>query len=356
MKRVFIGFLVILVFPASYVAWLAFSPSHFDPQSWQSPMISHNYGAKPFPPLNVHPLPAGMRDHEHLSTLPDGSLIGGLINGQIIRWSALDAEPKVFATLKGRPLGFDVSLDGTVYVADAFNGLYKVNLDGEVSLLADAVEDGSPIRYANSVAVHSSGRIFFTDASQRYAAKDHGTYPASILDLIDHHRTGRVLMYDPDTQKTIVVKDGFSFANGLALTPDESELLVVETGEYRVHRLSIEPENWGESELLIGDLPGFPDNLHPTENGYWLGIVAPRNGLIDRLAQWPKLRTIVGRLPEWLRPKATRFGRLIHLNEEGEITHHYVDPTGALAFVTSAVTGDFGVCVAQLHGGSLSCF
>ena len=48
--------------------------------------------------------------------------------------------------------------------------------------------------------------------------------------------TGRLLAYSPATQKTTVLTKGLWFANGVALSADESFLAVVETPSVRVTR------------------------------------------------------------------------------------------------------------------------
>ena len=49
--------------------------------------------------------------------------------------------------------------------------------------------------------------------------------------------SGRLLSYNPATKKTHVVAQGFWFANGVALSKDESFIAVVETNTQTVHRV-----------------------------------------------------------------------------------------------------------------------
>src|SRR6185436_11344139 len=113
----------------------------------------------------------------------------------------------------------------------------------KIQVLTDKViinGNDDPIRYADAVVVAKDGKIYFTDASRRFGAKEWGgTFNASVLDILEHTSTGRVLIYDPATQKTGVVISGLSFANGLALSSDEHSLFVAETGEYRVWKVNV---------------------------------------------------------------------------------------------------------------------
>jgi hypothetical protein len=53
---------------------------------------------------------------------------------------------------------------------------------------------------------------------------------------------------------------GLHFANGVALAADESFVAVAETGAYRLTRLWLSSPDPGRSDMLVDNLPGFPDN------------------------------------------------------------------------------------------------
>ncbi|NBV83798.1 hypothetical protein EBR57_06740 [bacterium] len=70
------------------------------------------------------------------------------------------------------------------------------------------------IRWADAVVVAKSGKMYFSDASTRFApAQWGGTFEASILDILEQSATGRILEYDPTTSVTRIVAQGLSFAN-----------------------------------------------------------------------------------------------------------------------------------------------
>jgi len=106
---------------------------------------------------------------------------------------------------------------------------------------------------------------------------------------------------EPRTKATRVLLSNLHFANGVAVSPDQSFVLVVETGAYRVHRLWLDGPRRGESEIFIDNLPGFPDGI--SSNGkdkFWLALVSPRDKTLDLLLPHPFLRKIVLRLPTFL--------------------------------------------------------
>lgn len=93
-------------------------------------------------------------------------------------------------------------------------------------MLADAV-GGDPIRYADAVLVASTGRIYFSDTSPRFAPSVGGdTFEASILNIVEQSSTGRILEYDRASKGVRVIARGLSFANGVALNKDEQSLFV----------------------------------------------------------------------------------------------------------------------------------
>ena len=94
------------------------------------------------------------------------------------------------------------------------------------------------------------------------------------------------------------------FANGIAVSPDNTFLLVVETSAYRVRKVWLDPNREPRSEIIIENLPGMPDGISAGSNGkFWLPLVAPRNALLDKLSQSPKLREMLLRFPKFLNPK-----------------------------------------------------
>jgi sugar lactone lactonase YvrE len=92
-----------------------------------------------------------------------------------------------------------------------------------------------------------------------------------------------------------VVAEGFSFANGVALSADERTLFVAETGRYRVWKVAVAGERLNvaqggspQATVLFDNLPGYPDNLLRGRDGrIWLGFAKPRNPTVDNMAGKP---------------------------------------------------------------------
>ena len=347
-----------LLFPALLaalaVAYLLLWPVPIDPVAWRAPENS-GYTGRFEANTRLQALKfidlGGDSGPEDAAVGPDSAVYVPTHSGKILKVSLERASASPFAQPGGRVLGIEFSGDGTLFAADAYRGLLKIDDTGTATLLADKTEDGSPIRYANDLDIASDGTIYFSDASTRFGAKDHGgTLPASIIDLMEHGANGRVLKYDPATGQTTMILDGLHFANGVALARDETFLLIAETGTYSVLKHWLAGPKAGQTEAILENLPGFPDNINDNPDGtFWLGLVSPRSAPVDGISDSPFLRRIVMRLPARFRPKPQRYGFAIRLAGDGKVLDNLQDPSGDYALVTGAIdTADGKVVVTSL--------
>ena len=297
---------------------------------------------------------------EHITFGPDGKLYTTVASGNILRMNADGSAQEVFANTGGRVLGFDFDSQGNLIAADAAKGLLSIAPDRKTSVLTDSV-DGDPIRYADAVVVAKNGKMYFSDASMRFAPKDWGgTFEASVLDIIEGASTGRILEFDPATRATRVVALGLSFANGVALSADEKSLFVNETGKFRVWKIAVVANalNIGttspQATVLLDNLPGYPDNLMRGLNGkIWLGFAKPRNPVADNMADKPWLRRLTLRLPRALWPVPKSYGHVIAFTEDGKVVADLQDPTGAYPETTAITETKDRLYVQSLHAHGL---
>jgi sugar lactone lactonase YvrE len=254
---------------------------------------------------------------------------------------------QVVVNTGGRPLGFDFTADGRLVVADAIRGLLEIGSDGTITVLADQF-DGDPIRYADAVVIAGDGIMYFTDATRRFSPRELGTFDASVLDILEHSCTGRVLAYEPAHRRTTLVIGGMCFPNGVALSGDGRHLFIAETGSYRLWKVDaaargldvgeLAPAGDARARVIADNLPGFPDNLTRSADGrLWTGLTKPRSAVIDRLAGRPRLRAVTLRLPKSLWPVPPAYGHVIAFDEDGRVLADLQDPAGAIA-ETSGVT------------------
>ncbi len=345
MKRLALTLLAIIV---ATVAWLALSPSPLHPVAWVSSPSSGYTGAyAPNARLASPTLISLGADvaPEHIVLGRDGLLYASVAGGRILRLQPDGSAPQLFATTGGRVLGLDFDSAGNLIAADVFRGLLSITPQGTVSVLADSV-DGTLIGFADAVIVARNGRIYFSDASTRFTTASLGaafdTEAAAILDIVEHSATGRILEFDPATQRVRVVARGLCFANGVALSTDQQSLLVAETGASRIWKIAVRASNLDVStasplaSVLLDQLPGMPDNLMRGLDGrIWVGLPEPRSPFLDTFAAWPMIRKIALRLPEALRPKGTPYGHALAFTEDGQVVDDLQDFSGAFPKVTS---------------------
>ena len=360
MKKVALGLGMLLL---ALMAYLALWPVPIQPVSWKAPAASGYVGPhaanQKLAGLKMIDL-GGEEGPEHVVLARDGKLYTTVLSGNILRMNPDGSGREVFANTGGRVLGFDFDATGNLIAADAIKGLLSISPDRKITVLADQV-GGDPIRYADAVVVARNGKIYLSDASTRFApARWGGTFEASVLDIIEQSSTGRILEYDPATRGTRVVAKGLSFANGVALSQDEKDLFVAETGKYRVWKIPAEAreldiaQGGAPARLLLDNLPGYPDNLMRGLDGkIWMGLTKPRSPVVDGMAEKPFLRAMTLRLPRALWPVPKAYGHVMAFTEDGKIVADLQDPSGAYPETTAVTETADRLYVQSLHAKGL---
>lgn len=344
-------------------AYLGLWPVPIEPVSWKAPAAPGYTGVhatnNKLSGLNIISL-GGEVGPEHVVLARDGKLYAAMASGNILRMNPDGSAQEVFAATGGRVLGFDFDAAGNLVAADAVKGLLAIGPDRKVTVLASNA-GGEPIRYADAVIVASSGKVYFSDASGRFApAQWGGTYEAAVLDIIEQAATGRVLEYNPASKATRVVATGLSFPNGVALSNDEQTLFVAETGKYRVWQIAVASDQLDvtkgplQAKVVFDNLPGYPDNLMRGLDGkIWLGFSGPRSPNVDSMSERPFLRKLTLRLPRALWPVPKPYGHVMAFTEDGKVVADLQDSTGAYP-ETTGVTETIGrLYIQNLHGKGL---
>jgi sugar lactone lactonase YvrE len=315
------------------VLYLLLWPVAIDPQAWTpqpAPALTgpyqQNSALAHIEQLGIVP-PANGFAPEDVALNSENYIFAGLADGRIIRLKGDDGHWEDFSNTHGRPLGLAFDATGNLIVADAIKGLLSVAQDGSVTTLATEA-DGLAFGCTNDLDIAADGTIYFTDASSKFPLT------AFTSDILEHGPNGRLLAYDPKTKTTRTLLTHLCFANGVAVSPDQRSVLVVETGKYRVYRVWLNQGSagqaggtrWGASEIFIDNLPGFPDGI--SSNGkdkFWLALVAPRDALLDKLLPHPFLRKIVARLPKFLQPGPKRYSFVLGLDTNGRVVNNFQD-------------------------------
>jgi hypothetical protein len=276
-----------------------------------------------------------------------------------------------------RPLGAAFAIEGVqevepgdeqqqqqqvLYIADAVQGLIRIDQDRNVKLVSTAAPAGGRrIRYANDVDVGKvTGDVYFTDSTdiapqpvQESREKEGGpalydTLGASITDVLRARRMGRLLKYSPRTGKTVEVVDDMWFANGVTLAHDESHALVCETFSARVLKVPLQLADHHPVQWSASYLPGYCDGINYSADGKRVYVSVPSpppmiSRVLPLLPAWlsQALRCFVLAVPPSLRPGPVKAGIVLVLDgASGETLHTFTDPTGETISMVSSITED----------------
>ncbi len=260
----------------------------------------------------------------------DGSVITGTDEGGIFRIKPATGEATRIAQTHGRPLGIEFLPDRRLLICDTRRGLLRADPStGAVEVLADTV-NGRRMRFCNNAAVAADGTVYFSDSSLRFGF-DHFR-----RDVVEAIPTGRLLRYTP-AGKIDVLLGKLSFANGVALPPDESFVVVAETAGCRLMRHWLKGPKAGQSDVFAGDLPGMPDNLSTGTDGLlWVALVLRRDRRIEAVTRLPyPVRKLLSLVPESLGPAVPRSVLMMAFDFSGRCVHNFEGDTAAFNLVTS---------------------
>ncbi|MCY7395094.1 MAG: SMP-30/gluconolactonase/LRE family protein [Nocardioides sp.] len=300
--------------------------------------------------LRVVPVPGpGAEDVVVAGHGPDeGAVFTGTADGSIVRvrpdgstdgWAV-----ERVAQTGGRPLGIEIDPDGRLLVCDAKQVVLRVDpATGGIEQVTRDVA-GRPMMFCNNAAIAVDGTVWFSDSSTAFGIDDWKA------DLVQDTRTGRLLRLGTDGSVSVVL-DGLAFANGVALAADESYVCVAETGARTVVRHWLSGPLSGTRDVLVADLPGYPDNISRGSDGLiWVSLASPRDPVVERLQAGPRwLRRQVTRIPERLQPRPQRTVRARAYDTQGRLVHDLdVEATG-YHMVTGVREHDGRVWLGSLH-------
>lgn len=312
LKKRVVPFFVFLL--TAGLAYLFLAPVPINPGAWTpapAPGLTGQY-EKNMRLSTVQRLSLGEgHKPEDVALDAEGRIYAGFEDGRIMVLQPDGTQPQLFSFTGGRPLGLIFDAEGNLIVADAIKGLLSINKFKEVRVLAADI-DGKKFGCINDLDVAADGTIYFTEASNKFPMDRH------IEELLEHQPNGRLLAFDPKTGKSRTVLPDLYFANGVAVSPDQTFVLVAETAKYRIRRVWLKES---KNDIFIDNLPGFPDGI--SSNGkdkFWLALVTPRQTLVDRMMPYPFVRKIVVRLPNFLRPGPERYSFVLGLDEQGRVT------------------------------------
>jgi gluconolactonase len=152
----------------------------------------------------------------------------------------------------------------------------RTELDGSITVIADKF-NGKKLNAPNDVVVASNGSIWFTDPG--YGIK--GDYEG--LKEPFEQEKHNVYRVDPKSGDIKVVVDDFVMPNGIALSPDEKKLYVIDSGLtegeknpawIRVFDVDIDAGKVSNGKVFANDFaPGFTDGMRcDTDGNLWCSM------------------------------------------------------------------------------------
>jgi sugar lactone lactonase YvrE len=311
--------LVILLIIVVALAYLLLAPVPIVPAAWTppaSPGLTGQYAQNTrLSSVQKFSLGDGHKP-EDVALDAEGRIYAGFEDGRIVVLQPDGTQPRVFADTHGRPLGLVFDREGNLIVADAMKGLLSVNKAGEVKVLVEEA-DGEKFGCLNDLDVGADGTIYFTEASHKFPMSQFTN------DIIEHQPNGRLLALDPQSRRPRTLLRNIYFANGVAVSPDQTFVLVAETGMYRIRRVWIKEPKMGQNDIFIDNLPGFPDGISSNGRGrLWVALVTTRSAVIDRTLPYPFVRKILARLPKFLQPAPKRYSFVLGLDQQGRVVEN----------------------------------
>jgi sugar lactone lactonase YvrE len=271
-----------------------------DPIRWQPPP------SRPLPKpdltATLHLVPVPGTAAEDVVADADGNIWTGVEDGRIIRVRPDGSSAEAVTDTGGRPLGLAVARDGRLLICDSHRGLLRYDpATGTIETLVAEVA-GRALTFCSNVVESSDSTIYFTESTSRFRYE---YYKGSV---VEGRPTGSLFQLDPDGTVTELAS-GLYFANGVALTADESALVYAESAGCRLSKYWLTGDRAGSITPLVTELPGYPDNISTGLDGrVWVALVSDRNPVNEWLApRAPIIRTVLWKLPyRWLpNPKPT---------------------------------------------------
>ncbi|MBL8345934.1 MAG: SMP-30/gluconolactonase/LRE family protein [Rubrivivax sp.] len=189
-------------------------------------LIDPRFKALAFPNVHLERLHTGCRWAEGPAWFAAGRYLvwSDIPNDRMLRWDDTDGSVSVFRQPAMNTNGHTADREGRL-VSCEHRGrcISRTGFDGRREVLADRHE-GRCFNSPNDVVVKSDGSIWFTDPSYGIDSDYEGDAAPSEIGA------SHVYRLDPASGRVEIVADDFVQPNGLAFSPDETLLYIVDTG------------------------------------------------------------------------------------------------------------------------------
>ncbi|XP_048739183.1 adipocyte plasma membrane-associated protein-like isoform X2 [Ostrea edulis] len=254
---------------------------------------------------------------ESFAVAPDGTMYTGLADGRIVGFKGgelwlvtrtgafhpdcgtFDLEP-----VCGRPKGMKINLNDPSHpliVVDSYRGLLQVDTKtGDIKVLLHSATGlyGEPFKFLNSLDITKDGIIYFTDSSKKWDRRNYR------YEVIEVNRQGRLMQYNTVTKETKLLLDKLYLANGVALSSDETMLVISEMSVCQIRRYFLKGPKAGQSDIITQNLPGYPDNIKLNSRGnFYVGMGSVRyqgvsllGPFLDLIGPYPSIKRFLTKI------------------------------------------------------------
>jgi gluconolactonase len=187
-------------------------------------------------------------------------------NNRIMRWLEEDGHVSVFRSPSNYSNGNTRDREGRLITCEHdTRRVTRTEHDGSITVLMDSFQ-GKKLNAPNDVVVASDGAIWFTDPGYGIDGyyeghKDTAELPRNVYRL------------DPKTGNATVVADDFTRPNGLAFSPDEKKLYIIDTGithggPSHMRVFDVNGDKLANGKVFAEDFaPGFTDGVRTDMDG-----------------------------------------------------------------------------------------
>jgi gluconolactonase len=258
-------------------------------------VIDPSFGRYRLGLARVEQIASGMRWTEGPIYFGDGRYLlwSDIPNNRIMRWDEDSGSVTAFRKPANFANGNTRDRQGRLLTCEhGTRRVSRTEYDGTITTIADRY-DGKPLNSPNDVVCKSDGSIWFTDP------------PFGVLGFYEGYIAKpelptNVYRWDAKTQKLAVVAGDINRPNGLAFSPDESKLYIIEAGTAPRNVLQYDVVDGGtrlsnkRSIIEVGQ--GTPDGFKVDIDGnLWMGWGMGAEGL-DGVSVFNKEGKLIGRI------------------------------------------------------------
>jgi gluconolactonase len=178
-------------------------------------------------------------------------LFSDIPNDRVLRYDEVSERSDVFMTSAAFPNGRTVDRQGRFVTCEhGERRVTRIEHDGSIKVLVTAYK-GRRLNSPNDVVEHSDRSLWFTDPSYGIRTDYEGHEAESEIG------SRNVYCLDLDNDKLTAVAEDFAQPNGLAFSPDERQLFIVDSELHHIRVFSVDHGKLSGGEIFCADPQGY---------------------------------------------------------------------------------------------------